>query len=153
MQKAVVNKQTIALIASAIEITGLVGLDRLFSFMIVTDLRKVFGMYLCKKKKNYFALIRVHLVDIFENKTRNPSWDNIIPQVVKELSSIDSNQNIIKVYQGWVNRSQKLFANVMDTILSIGQLQLLRNLMAFHLNTSCKFNAKNLESSLQSLNK
>lgn len=42
-QKAQVNKQTIALVASAIEITGLVGLDRLFSFMIVTHLKKILG--------------------------------------------------------------------------------------------------------------
>lgn len=42
--KPIVNKQTFSLITSAIEITGLVGLDRLFSFMIITHLRKI----LCK---------------------------------------------------------------------------------------------------------
>lgn len=42
--KTVFNKQTVALVASAIEVTGLVGLDRLFSFMIITNLRKVVGI-------------------------------------------------------------------------------------------------------------
>lgn len=42
--KTVFNKQTVARIASAIEVTGLVGLDRLFSFMIITNLKKVAGI-------------------------------------------------------------------------------------------------------------
>lgn len=41
--KPVFNKQTISLISSAIEVTGLVGLDRLFSFMIITNLKKIAG--------------------------------------------------------------------------------------------------------------
>lgn len=35
----------------------------------------------------------------------------------------------------------------------IGQLQLLRQLLAFHLNLLAKFNARNLEAALQSLSK
>lgn len=41
--KPVFNKEIIGLIASAIEIAGLAGLDRLFSFMIVTNLQKITG--------------------------------------------------------------------------------------------------------------
>lgn len=44
--KPVLNKETIARISGAIEITGLVGLDRLFSFMIVTNLKKIAGEYI-----------------------------------------------------------------------------------------------------------
>lgn len=43
--KTVFNKQTVALIAAAIEVTGLVGLDRLFSFMIITNLKRVAGKF------------------------------------------------------------------------------------------------------------
>lgn len=43
-QKSIFNKQIVALIASAIEVTGLVGLDRLFSFMIITNLKKITGI-------------------------------------------------------------------------------------------------------------
>lgn len=39
--KPVFNKETISSIASAIEIAGLVGLDKLFSFMIITALQKL----------------------------------------------------------------------------------------------------------------
>lgn len=42
-QKIIANKQTIAMIMYAIEVTGLVGLDRLFSFMIVSNLNKILG--------------------------------------------------------------------------------------------------------------
>lgn len=41
--KPILNKKIIGLIASAIEIAGLVGLDRLFSFMIIAALQKLLG--------------------------------------------------------------------------------------------------------------
>lgn len=48
--KPVFSKQTVGLISSAIEVTGLVGLDRLFSFMIITNLKKVAGTVLLPKR-------------------------------------------------------------------------------------------------------
>lgn len=53
-QRSVFNKQIVALIASAIEVTGLVGLDRLFSFMIITNLKKIAGDFSLKLKNTYF---------------------------------------------------------------------------------------------------
>lgn len=63
------------------------------------------------------------------------------------------NQNPVKFYQNCINRTTKLFGTLLDLVLNVGQLQLLRNLINSHLNTTCKFNSKNLESSLSSLNK
>ncbi|XP_022909938.2 WASH complex subunit 5 [Onthophagus taurus] len=133
-RKIIVNKQTINLIMSAIEVTGLVGLDRLFSFMITTNLQKV--------------------ITILENKdNKNVTWTNVMSAINGELKTIETNANISKYYQNCINRTTKLFVNFLELVLNIGQLQLLRNLINFHLNTTCKFNSKNLEASLSALNK
>ncbi|XP_050504849.1 WASH complex subunit 5 isoform X1 [Diabrotica virgifera virgifera] len=132
--KQIINKQTIASIASAIEIAGLVGLDRLFSFMIVNALQKLIGY--------------------FENKNvKIASWTNIISSIQKEMKQSEEFVNPLKIYQTYVNRCTKIWGDFLENILLVGQLQLLRNLIAFYLNTSCKFNAKNLEFSLRSLDK
>lgn len=94
------------------------------------------------------------LLGILQNKDdKNVAWSNIITSISAEMKIIDENQNPSKFYQNCVYRTTKLFAPFLDLILSIGQLQLLRNLINFHLNTTCKFNSKNLKNSLGSLNK
>lgn len=134
-QKIIANKQTIAMIMYAIEVTGLVGLDRLFSFMIVSNLNKI--------------------LDIFDNKiTKNASWTTTSATIQKEMKSLDeSSINPQKVYQNAIAKASKLYNGMLDHLLNIGQLQILRNIIAFNLNSTCKFDAKNLESSLSSLNK
>lgn len=132
--KPILNKETITLVASAIEISGLVGLDRLFSFMIISNLQKLSGF--------------------LENKhTKTNSWHNILSSIQKEIGAADSAPNPLKFYQNCINRTTKIWNEFLDCVLLVGQLQLMRNLIAFHLNKSCKFNAKNLESSLRSLSK
>ncbi|XP_017775271.1 PREDICTED: WASH complex subunit strumpellin isoform X2 [Nicrophorus vespilloides] len=133
-QKMIANKQLISLIASGIEVTGLVGLDRLFSFMIITNLKNILG--------------------ILENKDkRNASWHNILTLISSEIKSTNTLSNPSKFYQNSISRSSKLFGPLLDHILAVGQLQILRKLIAFHLNTRSKFDAKYLESSLNSMNK
>ncbi|KAL1518312.1 hypothetical protein ABEB36_001954 [Hypothenemus hampei] len=134
--KQVFNKETVACIAQTIEITGLVGLDRLFSFMIVNALDVILG-YL-------------------ENKNgKNVAWVNVLNAVHIDLKrkELDSDGSPVKVYSSCVNRTTKIWQEFLEKVLAVGQLQLLRNLFAFHLNKSCKFDAKNLESSLRTLNK
>ncbi|XP_066254336.1 WASH complex subunit 5 isoform X1 [Euwallacea similis] len=137
VHKPIMNKETIACIAQAIEITGLVGLDRLFSFMIITALQRIIA----------------HL----ENKNvKANSWSNVISAIhndIKQKSLDEANNNPLKVYQTYINRTTKIWSEFLEKTLLIGQLQLLRNLIAFHLNKSCKFNAKNYEASLRTLNK
>ncbi|CAG9761136.1 unnamed protein product [Ceutorhynchus assimilis] len=133
--KPIFNKETIASVAQSIEITGLVGLDRLFSFMIITALQRIMA-YL-------------------ENKNVNTtSWTNVITTIQSDLKQRTEDWlNPAKIYQTYVNRSVKIWSEFSEKVLLIGQLQLLRNLIAFHLNKSCRFNAKNLECALRSLNK
>lgn len=132
-QKIVFNKETLASIANAIEIAGLAGLDRLFSFMIITNLQKLSGFLENK------------------NATTN-SWANIMSTICKDINQTDEINNPLKFYQQFINRTTKIWGDFLESALIIGQLQLIRNLIVFHLNKSCKFNAKNLESSLRTLN-
>ncbi|XP_060520959.1 WASH complex subunit 5 [Cylas formicarius] len=133
--KPIFNKETIALIASAIEVAGLVGLDRLYSFMIITSLQKIIGQ--------------------LENKNAKTSaWYNVMATIQNDLKqNPEELQNPQRTYQNYINRTTKIWGEFLEKILAVGQLQLLRNLIAFHLNKSCKFNAKNLEASMNSLNK
>lgn len=149
--KIVFNKHTMALITSAIEVTGLVGLDRLFSFMIITNLKKIAGNFTLSKLQSSF---QVKVLVFLENKeTKSNAKYNILCNIIAEMNSRGSNTNVSKFYQNCINRTTKIWTEFMDHILIIGQLQLLRNLIAFHLNLSCKFTAKILESSLSSVNK
>ncbi|KAF5292891.1 hypothetical protein FQR65_LT11143 [Abscondita terminalis] len=132
-RKPILSKQEFALITSALEITGLVGLDRLFSFMIITNLQKVVG--------------------ILENNSKNSAWNNIITGIAKELTSVENIPNLHKFCQNCVNRTTKLWPNLVDHILNVGQLQILRVMITFQLSKSCKFDAVDLESSLNLLNK
>ncbi|KAF5272730.1 hypothetical protein FQA39_LY07757 [Lamprigera yunnana] len=131
--KSILNKQEFVLMASALEITGLVGLDRLFSFMIITNLQKI--------------------IDVLENKEGNSAWTNIITNISSELNSLEKIPSLYKFYQNCVNRTTKLWPNFVDLVLNVGQLQLLRQMITFQLNKSCKFDATDLESSLSLLNK
>ncbi|XP_050294817.1 WASH complex subunit 5 isoform X2 [Anthonomus grandis grandis] len=132
--KPLFNKETIVSIAKAIEITGVVGLDRLFSFMITTALQRIIA----------------HL----ENKNiKNSSWVNVITTIKNDMRQRTDWSSPYKIYSAYVNRTTKIWSEFLEKILLVGQLQLLRTLIAFHLNKTCRFNAKILESSLRSFNK
>lgn len=96
----------------------------------------------------------VFTLDLLENRNvnRNAAWMNILGTIHKEIKSIDDLPNPMKFYQNCINRTTKLWNEFLDCMLVVGQLQLLKNLIAFHLSKSCKFNAKSLDSSLRALN-
>ncbi|CAH1995491.1 unnamed protein product [Acanthoscelides obtectus] len=132
--KIILNKETISAVSSGIEIAGLVGLDKLFSFMIISALRKILG-YLDNKND------------------KQQTWINVMSAIHNEFKQMGDIQNPSKTYQTYINRCTKIWAEFLESVLLVGQLQLLRLLIAFYLNKTCKFNAKTLESSLSSLNK
>ncbi|XP_023238570.1 WASH complex subunit 5-like, partial [Centruroides sculpturatus] len=57
-----------------------------------------------------------------------------------------------RIYSQVITRAAKVWATFLDNILKIGQMQLLRKLIAHELNTSGKFDSKNLISALQTMN-
>lgn len=89
-----------------------------------------------------------------ENKNiKHNHFNSVMTTVYNDFKQTDDIQNPTKFYQTQVSKTTKIWTEILDYSLLVGHLQLLRNLIAFHLNKSCKFNAKNLESSLKTLNK
>lgn len=94
------------------------------------------------------------MTGILDNKeSKNNAWNNIISSISNDLDNFENITSMYKFYQNCVNRTTKLWHNILELVLSVGQLQLLRVLIAFQLSMLCKFDAKNLESSLSLLNK
>lgn len=62
-------------------------------------------------------------------------------------------ENPAKVYSQCLSRAQKVWPQVLDWILKIGQMQLLRIHIVHELSTSCKFESPNLFSVLDAFNK
>ncbi|KAF7278026.1 hypothetical protein GWI33_008946 [Rhynchophorus ferrugineus] len=133
-RKPIFSKETVVSISQAIEIPGLVGLDRLFSFMITTALQKI--MSLLENKNN-----------------QNSAWANVMNTIKNDIKNTTDIPNPTKTYQTYVNRTTKIWSEFLDQLLLVGQLQLLRNLINLHLNKSCRFNSKDLHSALSTLNK
>lgn len=57
-----------------------------------------------------------------------------------------------KVYTQWTSRAQKVWPDVLDRVLKVGQLQLIRKHIFYELRTGCKFDSKHLASTLETMN-
>lgn len=121
-------------ISEAVETSGITGLDRLYAFMIVADLQNFLG-------------------NLQKGILKDNSWTEMLANMDKELSATFTIPNATKFYQNYTIRCIKVWPQILEWVLHIGHLQLLRKHIAYQLNTSCKFNSKNLESSLRAMNK
>lgn len=61
--------------------------------------------------------------------------------------------NPIKTYQKHCSKFQKILPTILDSIMRIGQLQIIRKQIFFELEVSCKLNARNLFDCLEAMNK
>lgn len=52
----------------------------------------------------------------------------------------------------WTSRAQKMWPDVLDAVLKVGQLQLIRKHIFYELHTGCKFDSKHLASTLETMN-
>lgn len=133
--KPIVNQKFFPKITESIGISGLIGLDKLYSFMITTDIQKFFSILqkdILKEKKS-----------LYEN----------VEQLLKELQPYNSSiSHPEKFYSNYISKFSKFSHKILEWILKIGQKQILRQHMSYEFNTSCKFNSKNLESSLRTFN-
>lgn len=122
-------------INECIEPAGLVGLDKLYSHMIKSDLQT--------------------LINLFQNTISNDSvLTEITVAITNQASSLSpSLSQPTKLYSNYVSKLTKIAPKMLDLVLAIGQKQIIRKYIAFELNTSCKFNSKNLESTLRTMNK
>lgn len=121
-------------INECIEPAGLVGLDKLYSHMI---------------KSNIETLINTLQHSILNDKTLS----DVVNSITNEAASLSpSLPQPTKFYNNHVSKFTKATPKLLDLILAIGQKQIIRKYIAFELNSSCKFNSKNLESTLRTVN-
>lgn len=118
----------------AVGIPGLAGVDRLFAFMIATELQGLVANWqkLAAREKDVQA---------------------ILTDVAKQISSSSTIGNSVKVYTAMINKSNKLVQSLLEPILKIGQMQLLRVHIAYELSSSCQFESPHLANALETFNK
>ncbi|XP_051878865.1 WASH complex subunit 5 [Pristis pectinata] len=130
----VTNKQLFSEIQNSLGTFGLNGLDRLLCFMIVKELQTFLDM-----------LHRNVLRDKAVMDTIKPFQNQLNP-----IKGIVANSS--KVYSAAVAKTQKIWASYLDSILKVGQMQILRQQIANELSYSCKFDSKHLAAALENLN-
>lgn len=133
--KQIVNQKFFPKITESIGVSGLMGLDKLYSFMIVTDIQKLLSMIqkdILKDKR-----ILSDNLDLFSKELHPHTSIIMYPG---------------KLYPNHTSKFAKLMPKILDWILKIGQKQILRQHIAYEFNISCKFNSKNLESALRTFN-
>ncbi|XP_069674332.1 WASH complex subunit 5 isoform X3 [Periplaneta americana] len=130
----IINLKFFSKVTKSVGTAGLTGLDRLFSFMIVTELQ------------NYLNALQKGVL-------KDKAWLEMFSVVSKGLSphsSIISNPG--RFYSQYTSRAQRVWPQILDRVLKVGQMQLLRKHIAYELNISCKFDSKHLASALQTMN-
>ncbi|XP_067134229.1 WASH complex subunit 5 [Centruroides vittatus] len=130
----IINLRLFSLIQKTVGTPGLTGLDRLLSFMIVTELQGVLKL-----------IERI----VIKDKSWQDTLDNL-QNALHPVSGILYQPS--RIYSQVITRAAKVWSTFLDNILKIGQMQLLRKLIAHELNTSGKFDSKNLISALQTMN-
>nr|CAD7394522.1 unnamed protein product [Timema cristinae] len=113
---------------------GLAGLDRFFSFMIVTELQ------------NFLNTLQKGVL-------KDKAWLDMVTDVSKCLSpNTTLISNPARFYVQYTSRAQKVWPQILEWTHKVGQLQVLRKNIAYELNTSCKFDSKHLAGTLQTMN-
>jgi WASH complex subunit strumpellin len=127
-----VGIRTFSLLARAVGVFGLTGVDRLLSFMIVRDLTafvRVFKKSLSAKAQNFIGNLRNHLhpTSQFPNQPR-------------------------KLYTEALKRLNGICPHFLVFVVFIGQAQLLKRQIANELNFSARLDSKMLSCALETLN-
>ncbi|CRL01964.1 CLUMA_CG015404, isoform A [Clunio marinus] len=137
----IVNQKFTAKINESIEIYGLVGLDKLYSFMISDHLEKIHRQLLKEtmKEKQWIEFFQKFSNDLGVRKTSNRD-NNLKPE------------NPYKNYQIFINKCSKLLPNIYQFIMCLGQKQIWRNHIAHELTTTSRLNCRNLSDSIAAFN-
>lgn len=132
--KKLVNARFFTKISESIGPAGLIGLDKLYSHMITADLQLLMSSLQTKFSKEKI-------------------WIDLLSSLSTDLTPISSTiSNPTKLYGSYTSKCVKVWPTILDWILQIGQKQIIRKHIAYELHTSCKFNSKNLDSSLRTMN-
>uniref|UniRef100_A0AAR2J0S3 WASH complex subunit 5 n=1 Tax=Pygocentrus nattereri TaxID=42514 RepID=A0AAR2J0S3_PYGNA len=131
----VTNNRLFTEIQDTLGTFGLNGLDRLLCFMIVKELQN----FLTVLQKT--ILKDKAIVDIFK----------ALLNAVNPVKGIVATAS--KVYTSAIAKTQKIWPAYLESIMKVGQMQILRLQIANELNYSCKFDSKHLAAALENLNK
>uniref|UniRef100_A0A8C0B164 WASH complex subunit 5 n=1 Tax=Buteo japonicus TaxID=224669 RepID=A0A8C0B164_9AVES len=131
----VTNSRLFSEIQDTLGTFGLNGLDRLLCFMIVKELQNFLSMF----QKNILC-----------DKTVQDTLKALM-NAVSPLKGIIANSN--KVYSAAIAKTQKIWTAYLDSIMKVGQMQILRRQITNELNYSCRFDSKHLAAALENLNK
>ncbi|NXH85811.1 WASC5 protein, partial [Edolisoma coerulescens] len=131
----VTNSRLFSEIQDTLGIFGLNGLDRLLCFMIVKELQNFLSMF----QKN-----------ILRDRAVQDTLKALM-SAVSPLKGIIANSN--KVYSAAIAKTQKIWTAYLDSIMKVGQMQILRRQITNELNYSCRFDSKHLAAALENLNK
>uniref|UniRef100_A0A8B9L1E7 WASH complex subunit 5 n=1 Tax=Astyanax mexicanus TaxID=7994 RepID=A0A8B9L1E7_ASTMX len=129
----VTNNRLFTEIQDTLGTFGLNGLDRLLCFMIVKELQ------------NFLTVLQKSILK-----------DRSVVDIFKALlTAVNPVKGIVasKVYANAVAKTQKIWPAYLESIMKVGQMQILRLQIANELNYSCKFDSKHLAAALENLNK
>lgn len=132
--KKLLNMNFLSKIIESIGPAGLVGLDKLYSHMIKSELDAL----LASLQKNVF--VEKTLADAVA------AFDSDVTPLASTVAQPS------KLYSTYTSKLYKVWPKILNLILNIGQKQIIRKHIANDLNSSCKFNSKNLDSSLRTVN-
>lgn len=128
--REVISLRTFNLLVNSVETFGVTGIDKLYSYMILADLKSI-------DTKIGLAL-------------KQPNTKALIFQTLSSLEPFDAiPENISRIHYHASSGLQKFFDSLLDTVASIGHKQLLRRHIATALNSSCKINSTLLFESLK----
>lgn len=129
-----VSLRSFALLLKSVGVVGLAGLDRLFSYMIVTDIKRW-----CTRSA--------------QTLKANPKLKDNLAIIAKSLEPHDSlPQNGAAYYATALKVTEKLWSWMFDLIAGIGQLQLLRRQIANALNVHAKLDSNMLFEAIKTFN-
>ncbi|KAM9308792.1 WASH complex subunit 5 [Gastrophryne carolinensis] len=130
----VTNSHLFSEIQDSLGTFGLNGLDRLLCFMIVKELQNFLRLYQ-----------RIVLKDKTSQETLRA-----LQKVASPLKGIIANSS--KIYSAAIAKTQKIWTLYLESIMKVGQMQILRQQIANELNYSCKFDSKHLAAALENFN-
>ncbi|XP_057313652.1 WASH complex subunit 5-like [Hydractinia symbiolongicarpus] len=133
-REEVLNSSIFSLVQKSIGTPGLVGLDKLLSFMIVKELQN-------------------HVSFLSKGFYRDATAFKLVAELAKTiapLKSIVSNPG--KTYASTIYKIQKYLSTYSDFVVKVGQMQIIRRKIANQLGFSCKFDSKPLFNALQTFN-
>ncbi|XP_071441255.1 WASH complex subunit 5 isoform X2 [Hetaerina americana] len=133
-RKEIIDLNFFSLVTQSIGVAGLTGLDRFFSFIIVSKLQNL-------------------LSDLEKGILRDKTWLAMFESVSKDLG--DTMKSILtpgRTYTNFCNRAERLWPSMLDKLLAVGQLQLLRMHAAYQLSTHCAADSQQLFSALHTMN-